>query len=282
MPLSGEAGSGKLDLRPVASLLPHEETIPSQVDKLIEQMRRDEVQKDPLIVDYESGAVLDGMHRIEALKSMGAESAVCYLVDYSSRSIALERWLRVYGKPSRPSSQDATQHMLEGIGVDKKVTLKEAFDLVDSVKNSLAIVTAGACYIPREPSKNLSGVLTYVRKVDDASGALGWKVSFIIEDEIDVVMQDANNLVLLTPRINKQEVLDAARSGRLFPCKTTRHIVDPRPVGVNFPMTELMKSSPPRPVLEKLAKEGRRAILPPNSFYEGRRYKERLLVLSVL
>ena len=279
--MAAEPGGGKLDLRPVASLLPHEETISSQVDKLVEQMNRDEVQKDPLIVDYESGAVLDGMHRIEALKRMGAESAVCYLVDYSSRSIVLDRWLRVYSKPSRPSNQDPTQRVLESIRVDKKVTLSEAFKLVDTVKNSLAIVTSSSCYVPRDGSKDLTGVLAYVRKVDDFSRELGWKPSFTTEDEIDVAIQDTNNLLLFTPRINKQEVLDAARTGRLFPCKTTRHIVDPRPVGVNFPMAELMKPIPPRPALEKLAKEGRHAILPPNSFYEGRRYRERLLVLGV-
>ena len=85
--------------------------------------------------------------------------------------------------------------------------------------------------------------------------------------------------LVLLPRLNKQDVLTAARSGRLFPCKTTMHIIDPRPVAIDFPLAELMKRTSPRPVLDGILKEEQSRLLPTNSVYEGRRYKERLLVL---
>ena len=107
---------GRVDVRPVASLLPHEDIIAPQVEKLAAAMRRHGVQRDPLIVDRESGTVLDGMHRLAAFRKMGAEYAVCYLVDDSSKSITLQRWVRVL----TVSKTSLVPHVLENLGVDRK------------------------------------------------------------------------------------------------------------------------------------------------------------------
>jgi hypothetical protein len=274
--LAAEAGGAKVDVRPVASLLPHEETIPYQTEKLADQMRRDGAQKDPLIVDYETRTILDGMHRLDALKKIGAENVICYLVDYSSKSISLERWVRVY----EASGDRNKQRLLEGLELDQRVRLSEVFDIVEKKKNSCAILTSSSCYVPRKSAPDLATALSFVRKVDGVAKSLRWRTAFVAEDEIDVALQDPSSILVLTPRLTKQDVIDAARSGRLFPWKTTKHVVDPRPVGVKFPLFELMKPSPPRHVLEEMLKERKGTLLPPNSFYEGRRYKESLLFLG--
>jgi hypothetical protein len=206
---------------------------------------------------------------------LGAEYTVCYLTDYSSKDIVLERWIRVI----EVSKKQLLAHLLENLAFDRKATLSEAFDLVDRQRNAVAIIGSEASYLPRDSLPSLAAGFDLVRKIDAVTGSLGWKESFVSEDDIDIAIQDENNIVILTPRPNKSDVLEAARSGRLFPYKTTMHVINPRPVGINFPLPELMKMAPPRPLLERLLREQEPELLPANSIYEGRRYKERLLLL---
>jgi hypothetical protein len=200
---------------------------------------------------------------------------VCCLVDYSSKSITLQRWVRTI-TVSKPS---LVPHVLENLGIDRKVTLSEVFDLVESRRSTLAVVGSSGSYVPSSVLPDLPAAFELVRKIDGLAGVLKWDETFVSDDDIDVELQNEKKLLVLLPRLNKQDVLTAARSGRLFPCKTTLHVIDPRPVAVDFPLKELMKRATPRPVLEGLLKEGTSSLLPADSVYEGRRYKERLLVL---
>jgi ParB-like chromosome segregation protein Spo0J len=78
-----------LAVKPVSTLRPHEEVIPSHVEGLAAEMKRDGVQKDPIIVDGDTMTVLDGMHRLAAFVSLGVENAVCCSVDYSSPAVKI-------------------------------------------------------------------------------------------------------------------------------------------------------------------------------------------------
>lgn len=268
-----EGGNARLDLRPVSSLLPHEETIPAQLTKLASQIKVDGVQKDPLIVDRESGAVLDGMHRLGAFVKLGLENVVCCLVDYSSSGIELSRWARVYAADRKSLASQA----ISGLGFTEKVPLARAFELLESRATPLALMGSGGSFI-QAGRMDIEKGFGVVRRLDGLAATLGWHRSFVREDEVDIALQDSENMVLLVQRLNKQDVLTAARTGRLFPCKTSMHTIDPRPVGLNFPIASLDHASS-RQLAEFLSKRPQK-ILPPGSVYEGRRYKERLLLLD--
>ena len=91
-------------------------------------------------------------------------------------------------------------------------------------------------------------------------------------------MESERNVVVLLRKIWKDDVVEAARSGRLFPCKTSMHRIDPRPVAVNFPLAELDGATSTSLRQALAGKEEQ--VLPPGSIYEGRRYKERLVLLN--
>jgi hypothetical protein len=268
-----EGGRIRIDLRPVSSLLPHEDTIPEQLDKLAAQIRKDGVQKDPLIVDRDSGAVLDGMHRLNAFSKLGLENVVCCLVEYSSPGIELRRWARVYKSPQR----GLVSKSLKELGVGKAVSISDAFESLDSRRCELAALDAAGCLIP-ERQTGLRDAFRLVRALDTLGRTLGWERSFVREDEVDVALQDEGNVIVLVQRLTKQDVLDAARSRNLFPCKTSMHMIDPRPVALDFPIGEL--NSATKESLTAIMKQRSPKTLPPDSTYEGRRYKERLLLLD--
>ncbi|MDE1852808.1 MAG: ParB N-terminal domain-containing protein [Thaumarchaeota archaeon] len=262
-----------LGIRPVSSLLPHEETIPAHVRQLASDIKRDGVQKDPIIIDKDSGTVLDGMHRLAAFGELGVENAVVCSVDYSSRAVGLRRWARVY----RLSAGDSPAGAIAAFGNLKKSTLAEAFSELERKDAGFAILTSGAAYLSRG-GLNVGDAMGAVVAFDRLSEDRRWERRFVPEDEVDVPLQDAGNIVLLVRRLAKDDVVAAAKTGRLFPCKTSMHVIDPRPVAVDFPIREL-DSATTAILRERLGKHGGR-LEPPGTVYEGRMYKERLLLLD--
>ena len=59
-----------LAVKPVSILRPHEETIPEHVRGLTAEMKRDGVQRDPIIIDQDTATDLDGMHRLAAFLAL--------------------------------------------------------------------------------------------------------------------------------------------------------------------------------------------------------------------
>ncbi len=262
-----------LGIRPVSSLRPHEETIPASVDKIAAEMRRDGVQKDPIMIDQDSATVLDGMHRLAAFGTLRIENAVCCAVDYSSRSVTVGRWARVYSLPTGESFPG----FLEASGITRRTTLAEAFHSLERKDAQVAALTSGAAYLP-EHKMNLLLAFEAITSFDQIAAARGCQRSFVPEDDVDVPLQSERNLILLVRRLGKDDVVAAGRTGRLFPCKTSMHGIDPRPVAANFPIDQLNEATTQK-LRERLASE-KVELLPPDSLYEGRRYKERLLLLS--
>ncbi|MDV3277402.1 MAG: hypothetical protein LYZ69_02910 [Nitrososphaerales archaeon] len=270
--MSLEGGEARVDLRPVSALLPHEETIQSQVERLAGELKRDGMQKDPIIVDHDTGAVLDGMHRLSALASMGIGYAVCFTVDYSSRAIMVKRWARVYGA----RSADQIKNTLGEAGLSERCPTSEAIEKLEDRHFAVAAMTETGGYVP-SGKLELEGGFDIMRKIDEMAAAAGWTRRFLPEDDIDVPLQKRGNLILLSQRLTKQDVITAARTKHLFPCKTSMHVIDLRPVSANVPLAELREGS--RKTLDARLRAPH-TLLPPNSAYGGRRYKERLLVLG--
>jgi hypothetical protein len=262
-----------LGIRPVSSLLPHEETIPANVERIAGDMKKDGVQKDPIIIDRGTATVLDGMHRLAAFFTLGVENAVCCAVDYSSRSISLARWARVYSL----GNADTYDSLLEPAGINNRTTLAEAFDALETREFSIAALTPEAAYLP-DGSMDFSLALGTLTALDRLASMRGYAREFVAEDEVDVPLQSGRKVVLLLRRLGKEDVVTAARTGRLFPCKTSMHRVDPRPVAVDFPIDELGKAT--TEVLRGRLADRTEILLPPDTMYEGRRYKERLLLLN--
>lgn len=262
-----------LGVRPVSSLLPHEEVIPRHVEQLAAEMTRDGVQRDPIIIDRESAAVLDGMHRLAAFQKLEVENAVCCSVDYASSAVSLGRWARVYAF----REGDSLRGSLESLGNLERAPLAEAFSALDRKEVAIAVLTPDVAFVLRGEGGRDDAAAATIR-IDRMAEQKGWERTFVPEDEVDVPLQQARKFVVLPRRLTKDDVVAAARSGKLFPCKTSMHVIDPRPVAVNYPVKELNEATALK-LKEKLGEDKGR-VLPPGSTYGGRRYKERLLVLS--
>jgi uncharacterized protein (DUF1015 family) len=76
----------------IEKLKEHEEIKPEYLEELKNQIRSDGVLKMAIAVDKDTYVVLDGHHRLHALKKLGCTKIPVTLVDYRSPNIKVFTW----------------------------------------------------------------------------------------------------------------------------------------------------------------------------------------------
>jgi len=70
----------------------HERVRPALLRELTDQIRKDGYLRRPILVADVDFVILDGHHRVEAVRALGARRIPAYLVDYSSDIVQLGTW----------------------------------------------------------------------------------------------------------------------------------------------------------------------------------------------
>ena len=100
----------RLGLVKLRDLKPHEEFIEARVQLLIEGLLAEGRQIRPILVDEKTMVILDGHHRVEALKRLGAVFVAALLVDYDSECVTVGSWR----EGVRVTKEDVRRAGLEG------------------------------------------------------------------------------------------------------------------------------------------------------------------------
>jgi len=262
----------KIDLRiiPISGLRPHEET----VERLSMELRRaiveEGVQRDPVVVDDSSGTILDGTHRVEALGKAGARSVLAYVVDYNDPYVRLYRWYRVVRNPAR----ELVAEIVGELGLMRLGRL-EAGNPARAADNGVVLTYRGEAF-----GKETPGLLERtgaMRAFDRAAARRELLVDFVDEDSAAPGLLHGPDLFLIPPKFGKQDVLVAAKEGRLFPPKSTLHVFPFRPLGVRYPVEDLKAG---RDVLAELLRSKRARLVEPSSSHGGRKYREKIVVFE--
>lgn len=110
--------SGVLVILPINLLKPHEGVKDELVNELAEEISKDRFLKKAILVDKQTLTILDGHHRVMALRKLGYRKVPCLLVDYSSGRIHVLSW-----SDGEPISKDAVVRAgLEGRLMPPKTT----------------------------------------------------------------------------------------------------------------------------------------------------------------
>jgi L-serine kinase (ADP) len=97
-------------LVPLDALRAHERVVPSKVRALQAELRRSGVFVDPVWVARGSLVILNGHHRVAALRGLGAVRIPAWVVEYDSDLVSLGRWT-----PGPPiSKEEVVRHAREG------------------------------------------------------------------------------------------------------------------------------------------------------------------------
>lgn len=229
---------------------------------------RDAVQRDPIIVDDASKIVLDGMHRLAALKRVGAKAAVCSVADYLSDEVKLFRWFRFVENPGDALIFDLQQTL--GLTVETPL-LKDV-----RACSSTSLICRGRAYAA--PSAlTLQESIEAIREFDSIVKESGIPLGYVDENTVAPELLSGNYLALITPKLGKEEVMRAASEGNLLPPKSTLHVLPVRPMGINYPIESLRSKED---MLERILSTRNRRRIEAPSFYHGRLYREPVVVFE--
>ena len=85
-----------VSLVPIDALKPHEHVIESHVLELLHDIAQRRKILRPIVVDSRTLVILDGHHRVEALRRLGLRFAPAVLVDYDSDCVSVSSWRKGY------------------------------------------------------------------------------------------------------------------------------------------------------------------------------------------
>lgn len=89
---TGHGAATRFELLPISQLLPHEECDPHTLDEVEKDIRRHGAVLEPVLVAEGSLVVLNGHHRLEVLRRLGARKVPAWVVDYEDASITVDLW----------------------------------------------------------------------------------------------------------------------------------------------------------------------------------------------
>ena len=256
----------------------HEEIIPESLNQLADKIGGDSFVKHPVIVDGESLVVLDGMHRVAAIKKLGYRLMLVCLVNYDSPSVKVERWFRILEN----GSGSALSGALSGSDYElREASLDEIEELMKDRKVIAGLITKEGSHAIIGPGGNIKEIYDHIGKIERALAVAGYKVGYgTDEDALTKLVSGDVPAVLAVPAITKREIVDTALADQVFIPKATRHLIPARPMSVDAPI-EWLTYDPDEAneLLVKHLSEKKIEHLPPGQVLD-RRYDEELYVFK--
>jgi len=271
----------KIAIVHIASVHMHEETIPEVVQELAADLLRDSILRHPIIVDEKTIVVLDGMHRVAALRQIGCVRIPVCLVDYENPSIKVGTWYRILNGDTRSLIEELTRWSIK----TAESNIQEATKRLEAGTAAAFVATKQRCLTIENREGDIKGNFQLVACIERMAKSLGYEVNYETEtDALTKLEKGMAQLILGPPRIAKQDVRRFGLRGDLFPHKATRHIIPARPLGIDVPIEILRNQGldlrqANRQLIETLKKR-QLERLEPGSLIENRRYEEQVFLFK--
>jgi len=266
----------------IADLHLHEEVVPELLDELVRAIDSDGCLKHPVIVDDVSHVVLDGMHRVAALKRLGCVRCPVCFVDYANPAVTVGCWYRAI-KGAKALRGVAAEVERLSFDVEQVRSIDEERIGVSPILAALKNLESD--FLVRASFRDLKKAYDIVKEVEEGLRASSFEVSYETEDDALRMLRGAKvDAVLLTPRLTKDCIISTALSGEVFSYKATRHVVPARPLHVDVPLSLLQGDRAVDAVNEELGRrlERRRLrLVSAGNVFKGRRYEESVYVFEV-
>jgi hypothetical protein len=276
----------KLEVVPVETLRPHEATLPHVIDILILEFKNWANLQSPIIVD-ENHIVLDGNHRAHAFKKLGFRYILVCMIDYLNDHTGLRYWFRLLGNVK---GFDMLRKIIEDLG-GRFQEVTDRGSLQDTLEcNRLCCgVQHGDIFasVSFEEEVVYDSVSAYevLEEIQIRLIREGIELKYIpcqyVQSQHFCEELKKDEMIIWTPQITKEMVVEAAKEKKLFAPKTTRHLIPARPLNVDLPTRWLSEDISREQINERVsrflsAKQVKR--FGPGQVIDGRYYEEELFV----
>lgn len=221
-----------LEILEVKDLLSHEQVISKNLKRLKEAMLNIGQLVDPIIVDKNTGVVLDGNHRLRVLEVIECPLATCQPVDYNSDEIKVGTWYPAVSiKPDEIFKLDNLKH--------EKVDYDAGKQAVDDLKAPFMLSSGGEHHLINPGEYKLMEMVeeqNYVFSLLERGA-----VDYLPHPEMQKVL-DSGNPIFYRRSYTKEEIVKAAKAHTPFPPKSTRHMIPGRIIRLNMRLGWLHRS----------------------------------------
>lgn len=124
-------------LVPIAWLKAHEEYDEARVKQVLDQFRTTGVVDYAVVADAATGTVVDGHHRLEALRRLHAYVVPALLIDYKDPKITIRAWRE---HETAPTKEDVIRMAAAGKLYPPKTTRHDFVRVIDAVNVPLAML----------------------------------------------------------------------------------------------------------------------------------------------
>ena len=275
-----------LQVVPVGSLLLHEEILPDLAHGLIIEFKNWANLQNPIIVD-ENHIVLDGNHRAFVFKKLKFRYIPVCMIDYFHEGTELRYWFRLL---TRVTSMDFVKRVTEEIGGHfREVTDKETLnDLMTKNRFACGVQRRNEYALITFPSDRITDAVdayTHMERLQKRLTGQNGECGFIpcqhvLDDTFHETLSD-DGMVIWTPHMTKEMVVDAAKCGRLFAPKSTRHCIPARPLNVNVPTPWFKEDVTVEAInrrFENFLRSKKLQRFAPGQVIDGRYYSEEVFV----
>ncbi len=265
--------SPRIEVLPIEKIHPHEEYDPQILLEITNSIRVEGVVHDPLLVEADNLMILDGTHRYWALTRLGCPSVPVALYDYQSENVKVGCWYRC---SDRKPDFDIS-NFLRG----RTTSVKEGLAAVSTRSAEFSIVFKDHSYTSNSKF-NIFDAYRFLSVLEYGMRGRGHKLTYATEsDALEKLNSGEISAIFASPPIMKEEAIQAAISGRLFPKKSTRHIIPSRPMGLEIPLKWLKEGVPSANIrLKEMLASGLFKRLSAGSVINGRRYEEEVYIFE--
>jgi len=240
----------RIKIVPLKKVLIHEQIVKKWAKNLASYMEQSGIQKNPIIVHKTQGKyiVLDGMHRVEAMKILGCRDIMVYLVDYFDKRIELHSWYgivfgdikpkealeKIVGKRSFIIKKEHKKTDVGKLIKERKVFLA----LRDQKDNIYTVYLKKGMRINEE--RYLTIATSLIERLESFVDSRDFRIIYVPDTTGEKDFKTSSgNLLIYRPLFKKEEVIHRTFEGKTFPRKSTRHIIPGRPLRVDINITLL-------------------------------------------
>ena len=264
-----------LKLKRTEELKPHEETVHADLQGIVKTLGRDPVLRHPIIADSATGAVLDGTHRLAALKKLGCLTIPAALIDYQNPLVQVDRWFRIITgdtlKNFMKRSEQPSPASMSPSDAEQSLLARSCYATLRDKTECLGFKS--------EESTPLA-LYQHAFKLELIARNNHMKIAYTDNGEMNQI--SGSDMLMSTICLKKSEVVESCQAHNLFPPKSTRHLIPSRPLGIGVSLLWLKNRNieEAEAEFEKYLAAKRVRRLPEGSMVGSRRYMEEVFLFE--
>ena len=246
----------RLRIVPISSVLFHEEIEPARLRRVATRLEEDGILRHPPIVAGTPRGrkllLVDGAHRISALRELGLKYALVQIVHYNDPLIELQRWHHLLDMENPKGfltavkslpNVETTTHRPAVEGSPIHLRRQQYAQIIFPDRSSLLLNPSDGR--ERTSPRWLDGAARVLRPLCHMYKERGFR-DRISYDEFDWIKAnyDRFSSLVVFPHFSKDEIARVARSREKLPAGITRHLIPKRALRFDLPLWILSRKLP--------------------------------------